>query len=185
MKAEEPAAPRRIVVRLGEDFNWWLDQTSEGFQSGGERRGVLDPRQISHLLETLDEYRPYGLREQQFADAFQLFTFESEIAESCLRLAPTDDSIFSATAEMFAFPLIEEEGQGPYCDFLDALSAARIRRLNATHHYVQECTELEMHEELNALDTDRYFSSETIHVFDEINEILQWSPAEWDDSTAS
>jgi hypothetical protein len=185
MKAEKPAAPRWIVVRLGEDSNWWLDQMSAAFQPGGERRGVLDPRQISHLLEMLGEYRPYGLRKQQLADAFQLFTFESEIAEGCLRLTAADESIFSTTTEMFALPLIEEEGQGPYYDFLDALSAARIRRLNATHHYVQECTELEMYEELNALDTDRYYSSETIHIFDEINEILEWSPADWDDSTAS
>jgi hypothetical protein len=185
MKAKESAAPRWIVIRLGEDFNWWLDRTSAEFQSGRECRGVLDPRQISHLLEMLGEYRLYGLRKQQFADAFRLFACESEIAEGCLRRAPTDESIFSAATEMFALPLIEEEGQGPYYDFLDALSAARIRRLNATHHYVQECTEFEMHEELNALDTDRYFSSATIHIFDEINEILEWSPAEWDDSSAS
>jgi hypothetical protein len=178
MKTGKPTVPRWITVRLGDDFNWWLDQTSAECQSGGECRGLLDPRQVSHLLEALDEYRPYGLRNQQLANAFQLFTFESEIAEGCLRLAPTDESIFSATTEMFALPLIEEEGQGPYYDFLDALSAARIRRLNATHHYVQECTELDMEEELNALDTDRYFSSETVHVFDEIDEILQWSPAE-------
>ena len=30
---------------------------------------------------------------------------------------------------------------------------------------------------LDALDRDHYFSSEHIHCFDEINEILQWSPA--------
>jgi len=178
MKAERPVAPRWIVVRLGEDFNWWLDQTSEELQSGGECCGVLDPRQISHLQETMDQYRAYGLGKQELAGAFQLFMVESEIAEDRLRLARTDDNIFSATAEMFAFPLIEEEGQGDYYDFLDALSAARIQRLNATHHYFQPCTELEMQEELSALDTDRYFSSDTIHIFDEINEILQWSPAE-------
>jgi hypothetical protein len=39
-----------------------------------------------------------------------------------------------------------------------------------------------MREELDALDRDRYFSSENIHCFEQINEILQWSPAEWDEA---
>ena len=41
----------------------------------------------------------------------------------------------------------------------------------------------EMEDELRALDADRYFSDDTIHVFDELTEILDWSPAEWDDSS--
>jgi hypothetical protein len=83
---------------------------------------------------------------------------------------------------VFAVPIVGEDGGGPYYDFLEALSAARVRMLNATHHYAQPCTELEMFEELDGLDHDRYFSMESIHAFDEINEILQWSPAEWDES---
>ena len=35
--------------------------------------------------------------------------------------------------------------------------------------------------EVNALDSDRYFCDEALHAFDEINEILCWKPAEWDD----
>ena len=38
-----------------------------------------------------------------------------------------------------------------------------------------------MQEELDALDRDRYIAAENIHCFDEINEMLQWSPAEWDE----
>ena len=35
--------------------------------------------------------------------------------------------------------------------------------------------------ELAALDRDRYVASENIHCFEAINEILEWSPAEWDE----
>ena len=42
----------------------------------------------------------------------------------------------------------------------------------------------EREKELDTLDRDRYFALENIHTFDEINEILQWRPAEWDDSSS-
>jgi hypothetical protein len=34
-----------------------------------------------------------------------------------------------------------------------------------------------MFEELDTFDLDRYFGSATTHVFDKINEILEWEPA--------
>ena len=116
--------------------------------------------------------------------AFQLFEVESELDEQRLRLAPTDQDIGESADQLFALPLIGDEETGAYYELLDAITAARIRKLNATHHYVRACTDLEMQEELDALDRDRYFASENIHCFDEINEILQWSPAEWDDSSS-
>jgi len=145
-------------------------------------RGVLDPRQIAHVAEVLDEYQPHGFRRYLFDDAFQFFQLESEIDDERVRLAPVDpDDVGAANEQIFALPLIDDEETGAYYDLLDAISVARIRKLNATHHYVRDCTELDMSEELDALDRDRYFASESIHCFDEINEILQWSPAEWDE----
>jgi hypothetical protein len=145
-------------------------------------RGLLDPRQIAHLAVALDEYQAHGFRPQLLNDAFQLFELESEVDDDRLRLAPINRDDFSAGGEqVFALPLIDDEETGPYYDLLDAISAARITKLNTTHNYVRDCTELEMGEELDALDRDRYFVAENIHCFDEINEILEWSPAEWDE----
>lgn len=166
-------APERITVRLGEDFHWWVESADD---AGRHPRGILDPRQVAHLMQTLDEYRDYGYRPEQFAAAFQTYRIDAEISEGVLRLAATDE-----TAGVFALPRLGEEDDGPYFDLLDVVSAARIRKLNATHHYARDCTVEEMTEELDLLDADRYFSAETIHVFDELNEILEWSPAEWDE----
>ncbi len=38
MEAQNANKPRWIVARLGDDFNWWLDQTSEASQPGGDYR---------------------------------------------------------------------------------------------------------------------------------------------------
>jgi len=178
MATDKPTALRWITVRLGDDFNWWLQDTSAELSVDMRSRGVLDPRQVAHLVEVLDEYGAYGFRSELLADAFQLFALESEISEGLLRLAATDANLFEDGMQMFALPLVTDEGEGPYYDFLDAVSAARLRKINATHHYIRDCTEDEMQEELSAIDSDRYFADETIHAFDEISEILEWSPAE-------
>ena len=177
-----PTPPHWIIVRLDEDMNWWLDETSEDMDRSTGDRSILDPRQVTHLAEALDQYRPHGLRPEQFAAAFQVYAAQSELSDGRLKLVLTDESIFETGAQLFALPLIDEEDAGPYSEFLDAIGVARVRRLNKTHHYARDCTELDMQEELEAIDRDRFFSAQTMHVFDEINEILEWSPAEWEDS---
>jgi hypothetical protein len=170
-------APPRITVRLGDDFHWWIESADGETQA----RGVLDPRQVAHLIQTLAEYRRFGYRPEQLAAAFQAYRIDAEIAEGTVRLAATDQDLFEETGELFALPLVGEEQDGPYFDLLDTLSAARVRHLNATHHYASDCTVDEMSDELTALDSDRYFSDATIHAFEELNEILEWSPAQWDE----
>ena len=167
--------PEQIVVRLDEDFNWWLEQTTEN----PRRDSVIDPRQVAYLQEALSEYRPYGLRREQFDAAFTFYTLEAELEEGQVRLRRGHGK------EVFALPVLGDDDDGSYYDFLDALAAARIRKLNATHHYTKNCTEEEMFAELEALDAERYFSDEVIHCFEQLNEILEWKPAEWDDSSAS
>lgn len=182
MVKDRPTPPQWIIARLGEDLNWWVDESSADIFWGEGGRGLLDPRQVAYLAEHWNEYQPYGLRRQLLEDACQFFEIESELDDERVRLAPVAaDGVESGGGQIFALPLVEDEETGAYYDFLDAISTARIRKLNATHHYARNCTELDMREELETLDHDRYFSSESIHCFDEINEILQWSPAEWDE----
>lgn len=182
MATPEDTGPRWITVRLGEDFNWWLHDTSDERPAQTHVAGILDPRQVAHLIEALDSYLGHGLSRRQVAAAFQSFRMESELEEGVLRLAATKASLLEEPGQLFAVPRLKEEGSGPYYDFLNALSGARVRYLNATHHYARACTEDEMQDELDTLDSDRYFGAEAIHPFDEINEILEWSPAEWDDA---
>jgi hypothetical protein len=179
MAKAKPIAPNWIVARLGDDMNWWIAESSEDIYWGEGGRGLLDPRQVAYLSEAWNEYQAYGLGRRLLDGAFQFFQLESELDDERVRLAPiAEDDPDIAGGQFFALPVVEDGETGAYYDLLDAISAARIRKLNTTHHYARDCTELDMREELDALDRDRYFSSENIHCFDEINEILQWSPAE-------
>lgn len=177
--------PQQLVIRLGEDFNWWIEPTSGDPTTDSLDRGILDPRQVLHLVTTLETYQSFGLAPDRISDAFQLYRLESELDDNRLCLIAASESIHQTGEQLFALPLTgADETDSAYCQFLEALTVAHIRKLNATHHYARNCTELEMFEELDALDQDRYFSADILHAFDEINEILEWTPAEWDNSTS-
>ena len=172
----------QITIRLGEDFNWWIAPSPEEPDQPQDNNGVLDPRQVRYLAQALEQYRGHGLRPALLAAAFKMFEVEAEVSEGLLRLASSEEKFSTEGPELFALPVTSDDGEGPYQDFLDAISEARVRHLNKTHHFARECSVMEMDEELAALDSDRYFCAERIHVFNEINEILEWSPAEWDDA---
>ncbi|MEI6085172.1 MAG: hypothetical protein WCS70_12835 [Verrucomicrobiota bacterium] len=177
--------PQWIVARLGEDFNWWLEDTSPDAPPSTSNHSVLDPRQLTHLVQLLEEYRPHGLRREQMEAAFTLFTLDAETEEGCVRLSLAESEKLGDGGELFALPAIDADGDGSYFDFLDAVIAARVRKLNATHGTVVDCTADEMTTELEAIDAGRYFSDDSRHCFDEINEILVWEPAGWDDPSES
>lgn len=164
-----------ITVRLGEDLNWWVQSNGDT----GVAQGVLDPRQVTHLKDVLDAYRPFGYQPQWFAAAFWWYRLDTELPEGRLRLVAAEDE-----AGVFALPMTGGDEESPYLEFLEAIRDARVRKLNAENHYIRDCTEEEMIEELSLIDADRYFSADVIHVFNEISEILEWSPAQWDDSSS-
>jgi len=171
-----------MIAQLGDDLNWWVSETAIEPSGRIAPRGLLDPRQVAHLIQALADYAAYGLHEHHFANAFQVYNLEAEIDEGRVRLTLADEGIYNTAEQFFALPLSTEESDGPYDVLLQTLSAAQIRRVNATQQLAQACTADEMYEELDGLDSDRYFSAEAIHVFKEISEILAWSPGEWDDS---
>ena len=132
------------------------------------------------LTEHFRDYQSHGLRLRQFNDAFRPYALAGELGEGLVRLEAVRASLLD-DPELFAWPVREADGEGPYADFLDALVAARVRQLNATHQYARNCVVEDLREELDSLDHDRYFSTEAIHPFDELTEILDWHPADWDE----
>jgi hypothetical protein len=167
-----------MIIQLGDDFNWWVVETSHQRSGAAAPRGVLDPRQISHLVTQLADYSAYGLTDQILTGAFDLYVIETHLSDGRLRLRQSHENLLDTAAEIFALP------NEQFDEFLETLSAAHIRRLNSQHHFAQPCTTEEMFRELDLLDNDRYFNGDQLHGFDEINQILEWNPAQWDDSSA-
>jgi hypothetical protein len=171
-----------IIVSQDDDGNCWVEETSEGPQLGRNPLSILAPEQVRHIIQTLEQYREQGFRREQFEAAFHVWKAESELSDGRWRLVPAGVSVYEGIGEFFALPdlpldLAEElEAKGGYPDFLEQLERLRVRRLNQVRHYAQDVDELEMEEQLRAMDADRYFSGEVAHCFEEITEILEWSP---------
>jgi len=89
---------------------------------------VLGPRQVAHLTQVLDAYRAFGYRPQQLALVFLMYRIDAEIAEGQLRLAVTGESILEEGAEAFALPAVGRDGDGPYFELLDTVTAAQVRQ---------------------------------------------------------
>ncbi|MCX7915507.1 MAG: hypothetical protein N3A53_04305, partial [Verrucomicrobiae bacterium] len=124
---------------------------------------------------TLQDYAEDGLPPSALLTAFHFYSVEHELSDGRLRLKRERRVALGADTPLFALP------SPHYDEFLEALATAHIRRINRRHRFAQPCTEDEMFDELNLIATDRYFSAQPFHCFDELNQILEWNPAQWDD----
>jgi len=179
--SENLAPPKWLVVKLGDDSNWWVERVSIDTPST-ELGSVLDPDQWISLSVKVKDHFTYGLSKTLFESAFCGFSLESELSEAKMKLALSQEILSCSSTQLYALPSIEGDSVGRYYEFLESLGAAHIRLLNETSRYACDYTENEMYEELDALDSERYFARETIHCFDEMMEILNWDPAQWDSS---
>ena len=66
------------IVRLGEDHNWWVAETSDPVRWDVDGLSIVDPRQISHLVDLVDALRDYGFNQDVFASAFILFRIATD-----------------------------------------------------------------------------------------------------------
>jgi hypothetical protein len=171
-----------IIVSQDDEGNCWVEETSDGAHRGKTLLGILAPEQVRHITGALEKYRVHGFRREQFESAFHVWKMESQLSDGRWRLVPADVSIYDGIGELFALPdvpldLAEElEATGGYPDFLEQLEHLRIRHLNRTRQFLHDVDELDMEDDLRLLDTDRYFCGEPVHCFEQICEILEWSP---------
>ena len=176
--------PRWVVVRLGNDLNWWVEESSDEMYWPDGGLSILDPRQLNDICERLEEYLPHGFQPESFRHAFAFFEVQSELDNDRLRLRPTRQPTDENRGKLFAMPLFESEDKSGYLEFAEHLTVLRVKYINVTHRYAQEVDPLDLEEELNAEENDLYFGGEGVHCYDELNDILSWSPAEWDGEQA-
>ena len=172
--------PQWIVVRLGNDMNWWVEKASDEMYWPDEGLSVLDPRQFRDVVERVEKYAGIGLKRGLLARAFALFVREVDMDEGRVRLKLAHKPDEQSDGKFFALPLFVNDDEGGYRDFVEHLIVTRVKLINKTHHYAHEVEDLDLEEELQAKLNDRYFEGGSLHCYDEINEILSWSPADWE-----
>ncbi len=164
------------IVRLGEDHNWWVSETSDPVRWDVDGLSIVDPRQVSHLVELVDALRDYGFQQDLFEAAFIPFRIEKDLGAGKVRLKRVKESIFESDEKLFALPDILDEENGPYADLLDHLTRCRVKLLNDLFAFESKLTVDEVEDEIREEQNTHFIEGKAVHTFTELCAILDYMP---------
>jgi len=165
------------VIRLGQDMNWWVEETSDPINWDTiDGLSILDPRQMSHLIEMADPLVEYGFRLSNFDQAFYKFRVSKDMGNGRIRLERVHNSLLHPNEPLFALPDIIDEEKGPYADLLSQLIHARIQMLNNLIDFEEHVTPEELEEELREAQNNDYLEGGSTHIFNELLHIVEYIP---------
>jgi hypothetical protein len=164
------------IVLLGDDLNWWVHEASDEVHCDAGNGGVLDPKQVEHMVDMLAQLRQYGLKDEVVANAFTTYSIDKEMPKEMLRICETKDNIFNPREPLFCLPNVVDDQEGPYLEFIDHIMALRVKLLNASLDFQEPLNLEEIEDILKAEQQERYISGIKIHAFDEIMSVLDYVP---------
>ncbi len=168
------------IVRLGEDHNWWVTEVSDSVRWDADGLSIIDPRQVAHLLELVEPLRDYGFDQDILDAAFIAFRIEKDLGDGRVRLKRVKDSIVESDEKLFALADILDEENGPYADLLDHLTRCRVKMLNDLFNFESKLTVDEVEDEIREEQNTNFIEGKAVHTFEEITDILEYTPAGWD-----
>ena len=164
-------------IRLGNDLNWWVTETSDKVNWDMDGLSVIDPRQAAHMLETLDGLREYGLDDAIVEKAFIPFSIDKRISKNEIRISRSQDSVLEADdQQLFLLADNIDDERSPYAEFLDHITALQIKMLNDTFDFEKDIAIEDLEEEIRQNYTNDYMEGKAIHIFHEVMDILEYVP---------
>jgi hypothetical protein len=164
------------IVRLGEDHNWWVCETSDPVRWDVDGLSIVDPRQVAHLIELVDALRDYGFQQDLFEAAFIPFRIEKDLGAGKVRLKRVKESVFESDEKLFVLPDILDEENGPYADLLDHLTRCRVKMLNDLFTFESKLTVDEVEDEIREEQNTHFIEGKAVHTFTELCAILDFMP---------
>jgi len=168
------------IVRLGDDHNWWVGETSDPVRWDVDGLSIVDPRQIQHLVELVDPLRDYGFDQDIFEAAFIPFRIDKDLGNGKVRLKRVKESIFESDEKLFGLPDILDEENGPYADLLDHLTRCRVKMLNDLFNFESKLSVDEVEDEIREDQNSNFIQGQAVHTFEELTGILDYMPAGYD-----
>jgi len=168
------------IVRLGEDHNWWVAETSDPVRWDVDGLSIIDPRQLAHLIELVDALRDYGFDQDVFESAFIPFRIDKDLGSGKVRLKRMKESLFESEEKLFALPDVLDEENGPYADLLDHLTRCRVKMLNDLFKFESKLSVDEVEDEIREDQNSHFIEGKAVHTFDELTAILDYMPAGYD-----
>jgi hypothetical protein len=168
------------IVRLGDDHNWWVAETSDPVRWDVDGLSIVDPRQLAHLIELVDPLRDYGFDQDIMESAFIRFRIDKDLGNSKVRLKRVKESLFESEEKLFALPDILDEENGPYADLIDHLTRCRVKMLNDLFNFEAKLSVDEVEDEIREDQNSNFIQGKAVHTFEELTSILDYMPAGYD-----
>jgi hypothetical protein len=168
------------IVRLGDDHNWWVAETSDPVRWDVDGLSIIDPRQIQHLIELVDPLRDYGFDQDVFESAFIQFRIDKDLGTGKVRLKRVKESLFDSEEKLFGLADILDEENGPYADLLDHLTRCRVKMLNDLFNFESKLSVDEVEDEIREDQNSHFIQGKAFHSFEELTAILDYMPAGYD-----
>ena len=168
------------VVRIGDDHNWWVAETSDPVRWDVDGLSIVDPRQVQHLIELVDPLRDYGFDQDVFEAAFIPFRIDKDLGSGKVRLKRMKESLFDSEEKLFALPDILDEENGPFADLLDHITRCRVKMLNDLFKFESKLTVDEVEEEIREDQNSSFIQGKAVHCFTELTDILDYMPEGYD-----
>ena len=168
------------IVRLGDDHNWWVAETSDPVRWDVDGLSIIDPRQLAHLIELVDPIRDYGFDQDVFESAFIRFRIDKDLGSGKVRLKRVKESLFDSEEKLFCLPDILDEENGPYADLLDHLTRCRVKMLNDLFKFESKLSVDEVEDEIREDQNSNFIQGKAVHAFEELTSILDYMPAGYD-----
>lgn len=165
-----------VKVRLGEDFNWWVKETSDPVHWDVDGLGIIDPRQASNLADSLDSLREYGFDPEIFENAFFAFRIVAK-DKNTVELRRVQESFLELDEELFLLPDTLDEEKGAYADFLDQITRYRVKLLNDLIDMTEKLEVDEVEDSIREDQNKDYMEGKATHFNDEVSAILDFVPA--------
>ena len=164
------------IVRLGNDYNWWVNEISDSIHWDVDCLSILDPKQVAYVLELTDDLKDYGFNSDMLDRAFFRFKIDKKLGDNLVRLVRTEQSLAESEEPLFALPDIIDEEKGPYVDFIDQITKFRARLLNDSIEFKKNLSAEEITDELAEKYRLEYFEGTSVHVYRELTDILEYVP---------
>lgn len=178
-----PRAAKQLewcTVRLGEDMNWWVVEVSDDIHWDVDGLSIIDPRQISHILDLLEPLQEYKLDQDLFDTAFIPFRIQRDLGEGLIRLTRSSESFSDADEPLFGLPNIVDDENSPYADFINHITKVRVNMLNDLFDFEQKLTLDEVEEDIREDENNDFIDGKAVHLFNEVTSILDYVPAGWE-----
>lgn len=168
------------IVRLGDDHNWWVAETSDPVRWDVDGLSIVDPRQVAHLIELVDPLRDYGFDQDTLEAAFIPFRIDKDLGNGKIRLKRVKESLFDSDEKLFVLADVLDEENGPYADLLDHLTRCRVKMLNDLFNFESKLSVDEVEDEIREDQNSHFIQGKAVHTFEELTSILDYMPAGYD-----